>query len=151
MITIEANTLHFYKRAYELIADNIGANERAALRSRFAFDDEYRMFCDGLEDDYEDYMYILADYERVIMVFDGEPMREWATVEEFKEETIAEVRRVYFENDGGDDYGNNPPLSAPVGRVEQNIMECTDPDTGAFDWNAYQYLCDIADYAGCEE
>ena len=36
-------------------------------------------------------------------------------------------------------------------RVEQNIMECTDPETGEFDWEMYQYLCDIAEYAGCDE
>lgn len=34
-------------------------------------------------------------------------------------------------------------------RVEQNIIEC-DIDEG-FDWETYQYMCDIADYWECEE
>lgn len=34
-------------------------------------------------------------------------------------------------------------------RVEQNIIECdTDEE---FDWETYQYMCDIADYWECEE
>lgn len=36
-------------------------------------------------------------------------------------------------------------------RVEQNIIECTDFETGDFDWDEYQYLCDIADYWDCDE
>lgn len=36
-------------------------------------------------------------------------------------------------------------------RVEYNILECTDPITGEFDWDEYQYLCDLADYWGCDE
>lgn len=34
-------------------------------------------------------------------------------------------------------------------RVEQNITECDTED--GFDWETYQYMCDIADYWGCEE
>lgn len=36
-------------------------------------------------------------------------------------------------------------------RVEQDILESTDPETGAFDWETFQYLCDIAEYSDCEE
>ena len=36
-------------------------------------------------------------------------------------------------------------------RVEQNIFVCTDVETGDFDWDEYQYLCDIADYWDCDE
>lgn len=36
-------------------------------------------------------------------------------------------------------------------RTEQNIMECYDSETKTFDWENYQYLCDIADYWDCEE
>ena len=34
-------------------------------------------------------------------------------------------------------------------RVEQNIMECDTDEV--FDWETYQYMCDIADYWECEE
>lgn len=30
-------------------------------------------------------------------------------------------------------------------RVEQDILECMDEETGEFDWDTYQYLCDIAE------
>lgn len=33
-------------------------------------------------------------------------------------------------------------------RAEQNVIECLDEE---FDWEEYQYLCDIADYWDCEE
>ena len=36
-------------------------------------------------------------------------------------------------------------------RVEQNIAECWDEEAQEFDWEQYQYLCDIADYWECEE
>lgn len=35
-------------------------------------------------------------------------------------------------------------------RVEQNIMESYNED-GSFDWEQYQYFCDIADYWDCDE
>lgn len=34
-------------------------------------------------------------------------------------------------------------------RVEQNVMECWDGKE--FDWEEYQYLCDITDYWDCED
>ena len=34
-------------------------------------------------------------------------------------------------------------------RVEQNILESYNSD-GSFDWEIYQYLCDIGDYWGCD-
>lgn len=36
-------------------------------------------------------------------------------------------------------------------RNEQDIMECWDEETREFDWEHYQYLCDIADYWEMEE
>ena len=36
-------------------------------------------------------------------------------------------------------------------RNEYDIEECLDRETGEFDWDRYQYLCDIAEYWGCEE
>lgn len=30
-------------------------------------------------------------------------------------------------------------------RVEQDILECLDKETGEFDWDKFQYLCDIAE------
>lgn len=36
-------------------------------------------------------------------------------------------------------------------RAEQNAMECWDEETSEFDWEEYQYLCDIADYWDCDE
>lgn len=27
--------------------------------------------------------------------------------------------------------------------TEQNILESTDPETGCFDWEKYEYLCEI--------
>lgn len=36
-------------------------------------------------------------------------------------------------------------------RNEQDVAECYNEETKEFDWNAYQYLCDIADYWDCEE
>ena len=36
-------------------------------------------------------------------------------------------------------------------RVSNDVWECTDHDTGEFDWDEFQYLCDCADYWGCEE
>jgi len=36
-------------------------------------------------------------------------------------------------------------------RVEQNIAECWDEEAKEFDWEYYQYLCDIQEEAGCEE
>ena len=35
-------------------------------------------------------------------------------------------------------------------RVEQNIEECYSDD-GEFDWDKYQYLCDIAEYWDTDE
>lgn len=34
-------------------------------------------------------------------------------------------------------------------RVEQNIMECNNEN--GFDWEEYQYLCDLSDYWDCED
>lgn len=36
-------------------------------------------------------------------------------------------------------------------RVEQNIAECWDEETREFDWDQYQYLCDIQAEWDCEE
>ena len=36
-------------------------------------------------------------------------------------------------------------------RNEYDIEECLDKETGEFDWDRYQYLCDIAEEFGCEE
>lgn len=36
-------------------------------------------------------------------------------------------------------------------RVEQNIDECWDEEREEFDWDEYQYLCDIADYWDTDE
>lgn len=36
-------------------------------------------------------------------------------------------------------------------RNEQDIQECYDKETGEFDWEMYQYLCDIADYWDMDE
>lgn len=36
-------------------------------------------------------------------------------------------------------------------RVEQNISECWNEEEKEFDWDKYQYLCDIAEYSDCEE
>lgn len=39
----------------------------------------------------------------------------------------------------------------PNGRIEQDIEECYDDIGEVFDWDAYQVLCDIADYWNMEE
>lgn len=36
-----------------------------------------------------------------------------------------------------------------MNRVNENILECMNED--GFDWELYQYLCDIGDYWECEE
>lgn len=36
-------------------------------------------------------------------------------------------------------------------RNEYDIEVCWDEDTKEFDWDGYQYLCDIADHWDCEE
>lgn len=36
-------------------------------------------------------------------------------------------------------------------RNEQDISECWNEETGEFDWEQYQRLCDIADYWDCDE
>ena len=36
-------------------------------------------------------------------------------------------------------------------RNEQDIQEGWDHEKKEFDWDEYQYLCDIADYWDCEE
>ena len=36
-------------------------------------------------------------------------------------------------------------------RAEENVIMCYDAETGEFDWDEYQYLCDIAEYWGVEE
>lgn len=36
-------------------------------------------------------------------------------------------------------------------RNEYDVDVCCDNETKEFDWDPYQYLCDIADYADCEE
>lgn len=36
-------------------------------------------------------------------------------------------------------------------RNEQDIIECWDEETKEFDWDKYQYLCDIAEYWNMEE
>ena len=36
-------------------------------------------------------------------------------------------------------------------RNEYDIEMCWDEETNEFDWDEYQYLCDIADYWSCEE
>lgn len=36
-------------------------------------------------------------------------------------------------------------------RNEYDIEVCWDEDTKEFDWEGYQYLCDIADHWDCEE
>lgn len=36
-------------------------------------------------------------------------------------------------------------------RTEQNVSECWDEENKEFDWDAFQKLCDYADYWDCEE
>lgn len=36
-------------------------------------------------------------------------------------------------------------------RNEQDVALCWDNETKEFDWDLYQYLCDIADYWDFEE
>ena len=36
-------------------------------------------------------------------------------------------------------------------RNEYDIALCWDEETNEFDWDTYQYLCDIAEYWDCEE
>lgn len=36
-------------------------------------------------------------------------------------------------------------------RNEYDIQICWDEEKKEFDWEEYQYLCDIAEYWGCEE
>ena len=36
-------------------------------------------------------------------------------------------------------------------RVVQYIAECLDEENRKFDWDAFQYLCDCADYWDSEE
>jgi hypothetical protein len=36
-------------------------------------------------------------------------------------------------------------------RNEQDIMECWDEDNKTFDWDRYEYLCDIAEYWDMDE
>lgn len=36
-------------------------------------------------------------------------------------------------------------------RNEQDIYECWNEEEQEFDWEEYQYLCDIAEYWDCEE
>lgn len=36
-------------------------------------------------------------------------------------------------------------------RNEYDIEMCYDEETNEFDWDEYQYLCDCAEAAGCEE
>lgn len=38
-----------------------------------------------------------------------------------------------------------------MNRNEYDIQLCWDEETKEFDWDEYQYLCDIADYWECEE
>lgn len=38
-----------------------------------------------------------------------------------------------------------------MSRNEQDILECYDKENKEFDWEAYQQLCDIADYWECDE
>ena len=43
------------------------------------------------------------------------------------------------------------PKEVKVSRNEQDILECMDTESGEFDWDRYQELCDIAEYWECEE
>lgn len=36
-------------------------------------------------------------------------------------------------------------------RVQQNVEECWNEETREFDWDRYQYLCDIAEYWGMDK
>lgn len=36
-------------------------------------------------------------------------------------------------------------------RNEQDILECYDEDSKEFDWERYQYLCNIAEYWECND
>ena len=36
-------------------------------------------------------------------------------------------------------------------RNEYDIALCWDEENNEFDWDTYQYLCDIAEYWDCEE
>ena len=36
-------------------------------------------------------------------------------------------------------------------RNEQDVMECVNDETQEFDWDLYQYLCDIREYWDMEE
>ena len=36
-------------------------------------------------------------------------------------------------------------------RNERDVSECFNEETGEFDWDKYQYLCDISDYWDCSE
>lgn len=37
------------------------------------------------------------------------------------------------------------PVAEIHSRVDYDIQACTDPDTGEFDWDEFQHLCDIAE------
>lgn len=36
-------------------------------------------------------------------------------------------------------------------RNEYDILQCTNEETGEFDWDEYQHLCDIAEYWNMDE
>ena len=36
-------------------------------------------------------------------------------------------------------------------RNEYDVQTCWDEEAKEFDWEEYQYLCDIADYWDCDE
>lgn len=36
-------------------------------------------------------------------------------------------------------------------RAQRDVEECWDEETKEFDWDRYQYLCDIAEYWGMDE
>lgn len=96
---IYANSVNVYSSAYALIDDNTTSAEYESVLRSLPTDEGGNYahalgILENLEDDYETYHYILLDYKHVVMVFDGEIVREWETVSDFIKETIEEVQAV---------------------------------------------------------
>lgn len=94
---ISANVIHVYESAYKLIDDNTTSKEWEYVLQSLPKDEsgnysEALDVFENLEDEYETYNYILLDFEHVVMVFNGDVVREWETVAEFIQETIEQVK-----------------------------------------------------------
>ena len=96
---VNVNSIHVYDKASRLIDENTTAAEYENFLQALPADESGNNsravgILETLEDDYEDYKYILFDYQRIVMTLNGDVVTQWDSVAEFIQDTVNQIAEV---------------------------------------------------------